>query len=115
MLARGWSGSFGGGAAFHMTTQCQAGNLTQGHQNTHKAKQNNIWTAKSGNNNGSNKSLTAMEKWTIATWHVGGIAPKMEELLIEIERMKIHITVVTETKRKGKNRWKLEKTFYIQK
>jgi hypothetical protein len=33
----------------------------------------------------------------------------MEELLIEIERMKIHITVVTETKRKGKNRWKLEK------
>ena len=52
----------------------------------------------SGNGNRQRKRIRLLR---IGTWNVQGISTKQIEVLREIERLKIDIAALTETKRKG--------------
>ena len=64
-------------------------------------------------NDNSAKRTTNYESMTIATWNVEGIGPKLEELMIELEKQKIDITVVTETKKKGQGTIEIGESIFI--
>ena len=90
-----------GGSPTSRLTLRRAGNLTRGHQNTHKI----LKTKKRTDTQYDNKVRfdgQRFGKLKVATWNVRGIAEKKGELQTELLKRKIDIAVITETKKKNK-------------
>jgi len=78
-----------------------AGNLSRGHQDTRKILKRNKRTDTQYDNK-ARFDGQRFGKLKVATWNVGGIAEKTEELQTELLERKIDIAIITETKKKNK-------------
>lgn len=79
---------------------------------TQKAKLKYNRTDFSNDDNSAKRKMN-YEPMTIATWNVEGIGPKLEELVLELEIQNIDVTVVTETKKKGKGTMEIGESILI--